>query len=110
MVDDSQEPPGTSSSTTGRWVTIVQSALLAVALALSGYVAVHALRPRPVPGPEAETPPAGGAAGLGQAEPPAGGGAAGGGRRGLRLRERWHVQGVGGGVLARRAAADGEAA
>jgi hypothetical protein len=63
MVDDSQEPPGTSSSTTGRWVTIVQSALLAVALALSGYVAVHALRPRPVPVPEAERPAGGGFAG-----------------------------------------------
>jgi hypothetical protein len=81
MVDDSQEPPGTSPSTArnvGRWVTVVQVALLAVALVLSAYVAVHALRPRPVP--------------VRQAERTAGGGFASRGMRGFPQPERQVVK------------------
>ena len=81
MIDDSQERPKTSPSTArnvGRWVTVVLVALLAVALVLSAYVAVHALRPRPVP--------------VRQAERPAGGGFAGRGMRGFPQPERLIVK------------------
>src|SRR5690349_8158602 len=62
MVADDAPIPKRDSA---RWVTIVQIVLLAIALALSAYVAIQAFKPKPV-GPLRRFPPGGGFAGRGQ--------------------------------------------
>src|SRR4051812_44831509 len=50
MFDDSTPAldPSDAPRKSGRWVTIIQVSLLLPAVVLSGYVAIHALKPKPI--------------------------------------------------------------
>jgi len=55
---------GARSALSGRWVTIVQLTLLAIALALSAYAATQAFKPKPILRPPRFSPGASGGRGL----------------------------------------------